>query len=178
MDRRGANTWIVAVLALAVGFLAALVIFGTGDNKTSATVSSTNAATTQTGATTGTAAPGASTTSTTATQPGAAPQSPQATVGSCVDLWNQVNNRTNQTFLVNVLSQQPVRVHVGVTTDVPPKCLVTVVANDGKAYVFPEGGGSTFPYAVAPGSTDGSSLPAAQKTSNALEQSDGTLQAR
>jgi hypothetical protein len=69
-------------------------------------------------------------------------------------------------------------VHVGVTTDVPPECLVTIVANDGKAYVLPEGGGTTFPYAAAPGSTDSSSLPAAQKTSNALEQGDGTLKAR
>src|SRR5918911_3558386 len=125
MERRGANTWIIAVLAIAVGFLAA-------------------------------------------------PQDPTPTVGACVNLWNQSNNRANQTFLVNVMSQQPVRVHVGVTSDVPPQCLVTVVTNDGKAYVFPEGGGSTFPYAAAPGSTDAASLPAAQKTSNALEQRDGT----
>jgi hypothetical protein len=78
-------------------------------------------------------------------------------------------------FLVNIASQQPVRVHVGVTTDVPPECLVTIVANNGDAYTFPEGGGSTYPYAPAPGTTNGSSLPAAQKTSNALEQRDGTL---
>jgi hypothetical protein len=99
-------------------------------------------------------------------------------VGSCVDLWNQANNRGNQTFLVNVMSQQPVRVNVGVTSDVPPKCLITITANNGKSYVFPEGGGTTFPYATVPGATDSSSLPAAQKTSNALEQRDGTLTAR
>jgi hypothetical protein len=168
----GSNTWLVAALAIAVGFLAALLILGGDDNKdTSAAVSSTNATTTQAG-------PGTSTTTTTATQQGSAPQSPEATVPGCINLWNQQNNRGNQTFLVNVASQQAVRVHVGVTTDVPPECLVTIVANDGKAYVLPEGGGATFPYAAAPGSTDSSSLPAAQKTSNALEQGDGTLKAR
>jgi hypothetical protein len=176
MDRRGTNTWIVALLAIAVGFLAALLIFRGDDNKTSATVASTN--TTTTGTTTGTTTPDTSTTTTTATQQGTAPQSPEATVGNCIDLWNDANNRANQTFLVNIMSQQPIRVHVGTTSNVPPECLMTVVANDGKAYVFPEGGGSTFPYAVAPGATDGSSLPAAQKTSNALEQRDGTLTAR
>lgn len=182
MERRGANTWLVAVLAIAVGFLAALLIFGGDDNKnTSATVTSTDSTTTQTGSdtssTTGSAA-GTTTTSTTSTAQGTVPQSPQATVGSCVNLWNQQNNRGNQTFLVNLMTQQPVRVHVGITSDVPPQCLITVVANDGKAYVFPEGGGTTFPYALAPASTDSSSLPAAQKTSNALEQRDGTLRAR
>jgi hypothetical protein len=95
-----------------------------------------------------------------------------------VDLWNQANNRGDQTFLLNVMSQQPIRVHVGVTSDVPPKCLITVVANNGDAYVFPAAGGTTYPYAQAPGRTDGSKLPAAQKTSNALEQRDGTLAAR
>jgi hypothetical protein len=181
MDRRGSNTWIIAVLAIAVGFLAALLIFGKDDNNnTSATVSSTNPTTTQAAApaTTATTTQGAGTTTTTTTQQGAAPQSPQASVGSCVDLWNQSANRPNQTFLVNIMSQQAVRVHVGVTSDVPPQCLITVVANNGDAYVFPEGGGTTFPYATAPGKTDGGSLPPAQKTSNALEQRDGTLAGR
>jgi hypothetical protein len=172
MERRDSNTWLVAALAIGVGFLAALLILGGDDDETtSATVSTTNATTTQAGT-------GTSTTTTTATQQGAAPQSPEASVGGCINLWNQQNNRGNQTFLVNVMSQQPVRVHVGVTSDVPPECLVTVVANDGKAYVFPEGGGSTFPYSTAAGSTDSASLPAAQKTSNALEERDGTLKAR
>jgi hypothetical protein len=181
MERRGANTWLVAVLAIAVGFLAALLILGGDDNEnSSATVSSTNSTTTQAGATnSGTQPAGTSTTSTTtSTAQGTTPQTPDASVGSCVNLWNHVNNRGNQTFLVNVMSQQPIRVHVGTTSSVPPKCLITVVANDGKAYVFPEGGGTTFPYATAPGSTQSSSLPAAQKTSNALEQRDGTLSAR
>lgn len=176
MERRGANTWIIAVLAIAVGFLAALLILGRDDNKnTNATVSTTDATTAQTATGPGTTTSG---TSTTTTQQGTAPQSPQATEASCIDLWNQQNNRANQTFLVNIMSQQAVRVHVGVTSDVPPQCLLTVVANDGKAYVFPEGGGSTFPYATSAGTTDASTLPAAQKISNALEQRDGTLTAR
>jgi hypothetical protein len=158
-----------------------LLLLGGDDNEnTSATVSSTNSTTTQAGSdtTSATVAPGTSTTTTTATQQGSAPQSPEATVAACIDLWNQQNNRGNQTFLANLSSQQPVRVHVGTTSDVPPQCLMTIVANDGKAYVFPEGGGSTFPYATAAGSTDSSTLPPAQKTSNALEEGDGTLKAR
>jgi hypothetical protein len=178
MERRGANTWIVAVLAIAVGFLAALLIFGGDDNSnnTGAVVSQTNTTTTQAGTNSGTNT-GTSTTTTTSTQ-GAAPQDPAPSQQSCVDLWNQVANRPNQTFLVNIMSQQPVRIHVGTTSDVPPQCLVTIVTNDGKAYVFPEGGGSTFPYAAAPGSTDAASLPVAQKISNALEERDGTLKSR
>lgn len=183
MERRGSNTWLVAVLAIAVGFLVALLIFGGDDNNnTSATVSATNQTTTTQAVTTGTstttAAPGSTTSSTTSTAQGTAPSGPTASVQSCIDLWNKPLNRGNQTFLVNVMSQQAVRVHVGATSNVPPQCLVTIVANDGKAYVFPEGGGGTFPYAAAPGATDGASLPAAQKTSNALEQRDGTLTAR
>jgi len=183
MDRRGSNTWLVAALALAVGFLAALLIFGGNDNNdSSATVSQTTAAAAGTGTgteTTQTATtPGTTTTSTTTTATGTTPASPQATEASCLDLWNQSTNRTNQVFLVNVMTRQAVRVHVGTTSDVPPKCLVTVVANDGNAYVFPEGGGTAFPFAQVPGSTPSSSLPSGQRISNALEQRDGTLAAR
>jgi hypothetical protein len=177
MERRGPNTWLVAVLAIAVGFLAALLILGRDDTKnSSATVSNgTTVATTTTAAAPVTTA---ETTTTSTTDAAPAPQSPAASVPACISLWNQPTNRSAQVFLVNVASQQPVRVHVGATTDVPPECLVTIVANNGDAYTFPEGGGSTYPYAPAPGTTNGSSLPAAQKTSNALEQRDGTLTAR
>jgi hypothetical protein len=176
MERRGSNTWLVAVLALAVGFLAAVLILGTDDSKnTSAAVSNeTTVATTTSGTTPGTA--GTTTTSTTTATP--APQSPAASVPACISLWNQPNNRGAQVFLVNIAARQPIRVHVGVTTDVPPECLVTIVANNGDAYSFPEGGGTTYPYAPAPGTTSSSSLPAAQKTSNALEERDGTLTER
>jgi hypothetical protein len=178
MDRRGSNTWLVAVLAIAVGFLAAALILGTGDSKnTSAAVSNeTTVATSPSPTTPGTTA--ATTTTSTTTEVTPAPQSPAASVPACISLWNQPTNRGAQVFLVNIASQQPVRVHVGVTTDVPPECLVTIVANNGDAYTFPEGGGTTYPYAQAPGTTSSSSLPAAQKTSNALEQRDGTLKER
>lgn len=181
MERRGANTWLVAGLALGVGFLAAWLIFGRGDNTNSAaTVATPTAPASGTGtvaATTSTTTSGTTTTTTTSPQ-AAAPQDPQPSVGNCINLWNQANNRGNQTFLANVMAQQPVRVHVGVTSDVPPECLITVVTNGGDGYVFPEGGGTTYPYAQAPGRSDSSSLPAAQKISNALEQRDGTLAAR
>src|SRR3954452_25087922 len=177
MEGRGSNTWLVAALALAVGFLGALLILGGKDNEnTSATVSQT-ASTTMTDSPGASAQPGTTTAAPGVTSTGQAPATPPATTSSCIDLWNQTNNRGNQTFLVNVMSQQPIRVHVGVTTDVPPECLVTVVGNNGDAYVFPEGGGSTFPYAASPGKTDSGSLSTEQKTSNALEQRDGTLAA-
>ncbi|HEX4734933.1 MAG TPA: hypothetical protein VH247_11000 [Thermoleophilaceae bacterium] len=181
MERRQAPTWLVAVLAVAVGFLAALLIFGGNDSSDNAgaTIATTGATTQAPGTATTTTNSGTSTTSTTtSTAQGTTPASPDATVGNCLNLWNQTNNRGDQTFLVNVMSQQPVRVHVGQTSDVPPQCLITIVTNDGKAYVFPEGGGTTFPYAPAPGATDAGSLPAAQKISNALEQRDGTLAPR
>jgi hypothetical protein len=173
MERRGSNTWLVAVLALAVGFLIALLIFRGNDDNTSATVSATTATTAA-----GTTSTPTTSTTTSSTTQAAAPQDPQASVSSCINLWNQPLNRGDQTLLVNIMAHQPVRVHVGVTSDVPPKCLVTIVANNGDAYVFPEGGGSTYPYAQSAAKTDAGTLPAAQKTSNALEQRDGTLAAR
>jgi hypothetical protein len=181
MERRGSNTWLVAGLAIAVGFLAALLIFGRDPStKTSATIAPGTTAVTEpvatTGTTTTTTGPnGATTSTTTAQQPAATPQSPQATPASCIDLWNQPANRGPQTFLVNVASQQPVRVNVGTTTDVPPQCLVTIVANNGDVYTYPEGGGTTFPYATSPGRTTSKELPVEQKNANALDQRDGTL---
>jgi hypothetical protein len=176
MERRGSNTWLVAALAIAVGFLAALLILGNKDDNNNA--SATVATTATTTSSTATGDSGTTTTSQTTTSgSNVTPQSPEATVPSCISLWNQANNRGAQTFLINIASQQPVRVHVGATSDVPPECLVTIIANNGDAYTFPEGGGTTFPYAIAPGKTTGASLPAAQRTANALEERDGTLKA-
>jgi hypothetical protein len=180
MERRGPNTWIVAVLAIAVGFLAALLIVR-GTNNDNSTVSATTAATATTTSGTTTAAAGTGTTTTSTTTTGGqsgAPADPQPSTGSCVNLWNQPTNRGDQVFLVNVMAHQPIRVHVGVTSDVPPRCLITVVANNGDAYVFPSAAGTTYPYAQAPGATDSKTLAPAQKISNALEQRDGTLSAR
>jgi hypothetical protein len=177
MERRGNNTWLIAALAVAVGFLIAVLIFNGNDNKnSSATVSSTTATATTTAAQAGTTT--ATSTATTVIPQGAAPQDPQPSVGACINLWNEATNRGDQTLLVNFMVHQPVRVHVGVTSDVPPKCEVTVVGNDGNAWVFPEGGGTTYPYVQSPSQTQASTLAAAQKISNALEQRDGTLTAR
>jgi hypothetical protein len=176
MERRGSNTWLVAALAVAVGFLVALLVFGGNDSsKSSATVSTTTATTTtaaQAGTTTTTG------TATTAVPQSSAPQDAQPSVGACINLWNEATNRGDQTLLVNFMAHQPVRVHVGLTSNVPPKCEITVVGNDGNAWVFAEGGGTTYPYAQAPAQTQASTLPAEQKISNALEQRDGTLSAR
>jgi len=157
----------LAVLAAAViGFLLALVLFG-GDDDGSTTASAT--ATTTTGQT-ATTAP-----TTTASTPATTPQQHGVSVQECIQLWNQANNRGAQVFLVNIASQQPIRVHVGESSAKPPECLITVIANNGDAFTFPEGGGTTFPYAPAPGRTTGKDLPEAQRTQNALEQGDGTL---
>ena len=177
MERRGSNTWLIAALAIAVGFLAALLLFGGDDDADTADGTVTTATeTTQTAGTGGT-----TTTTTTGAGTGTAEATPGttgATVAGCIALWNQQNNRGAQTFLVNIASQQPVRVHVGETPGTPPECLITVVADNGDAYTFAEGGGTTFPYAQAPSRTSSASLPAEQRTANALEQRDGTLEAR
>ena len=175
MESRGAPTWLVAVLAVAVGFLAALLIFGGGDNNAATVGSDITTSSEIPGAT---VAPATTTTTTVTTGQQATPATPERSVGTCINLWDQPNNRGNQTFLVNVFSQTPVRVNVRVTTDVPPKCEVTVVTNAGDAYVFPESSGTNFPYAIAPGAVQASTLPADRKTTNALEQSDGTLKSR
>src|SRR5437879_742335 len=132
MERRGSNTWLIAALAIAVGFLAALLILRGGDNNnTSATVGSTSTSTRTSTVASGTTTSGTTTTrptstSTTTANPGA-PEDPQPTVQNCVNLWNGQLNRGDQIFLVNVMSQQPIRVHVGETSDTPPKCEITVV---------------------------------------------------
>jgi hypothetical protein len=177
MNRGGANPWLIGAVGLVVGFLAAVVIVGDkGKTKTVAeTVTSTQTTVTPSTTTPATTTPGttspttAGTTPTTTTSTG--PDS-----ASCITLWNQPANRGNQVFLVNVMSQQAVRVNVGATATSPAKCLVTVVENSGPAYVFPQG--TTLPYEQTTGTTPGDSLPAAQKISNALEQRDGTLQSR
>ena len=181
MERERPNSWIwLAVLLAAVaGFVIALVLFG-NDNGKNAAVVTTNGTTAATATTsTGTIAPQGATsaTTTTTTAPSTAPTQAPPTVDSCIALWNQSNNRGAQTDMVNLAARQPIRVHVGSTSVVPPKCLITVIANDGSAYVFPEAGGTTYPYAPAPSQTTGGSLPDAQRQANALEQRDGTLKA-
>lgn len=175
MERRdGIQVGLAIVAAAVIGFVVALLAFGKDDNSKNAAATSSTSAT----ATTATTDTNGQTTSSTTTAPATTPETQPVDTASCINLWDQPNNRGAQTFLINVASQQPVRVHVGETTDVPPKCLVTIVANNGDAYVFPAAGGTTYPFAPAGGKTSASSLPAAQKTENALEQRDGTLQAR
>jgi hypothetical protein len=160
----------LAVLAAAViGFLLAMVLFG-GDHD-----GSTNASATETTTTTTTGQPGTTAPATTASTTLTTPQQHGVSVQECIQLWNQANNRGAQVFLANIASQQPIRVHVGESSANPPECLVTVIANNGDAFTFPEGGGTTYPYAPAPGRTTGKDLPEAQRTQNALEQADGTL---
>jgi hypothetical protein len=94
---------------------------------------------------------------------------------SCLALWNEPNNRAAQTFMANIASNQAVRINVGASAQVPPKCLVTVIGNNGDVSTFAEGGGTTFPYAPSPGRGKLEDLPASQRQQNALEQPDGTL---
>ncbi|MFL5894290.1 MAG: hypothetical protein ACJ76Z_04150 [Thermoleophilaceae bacterium] len=175
MERRdGLQIGLAIVAAAAIGFVVALLAFGRNDSNNNAAGTSLQTTTTTTTSGQGTTTTATNTASTTSTTP----QTAGGTPASCIELWNQPANRGAQTFLANLASRQPVRVHAGTTTDAPPKCLITVIANNGNAYVFPEGGGTTYPYAPAPSQTSDSTLPPAQKTENALEQRDGTLEAR
>jgi hypothetical protein len=178
MRRLDVQTGTALIAALAAGFLIALAIFGTGSDNTTTTV--TAAATTGATAPVTTTVTGVTETTTTAGTTGTTttPVSPQPSTVGCIRLWNQATNRAAQTFMTTIASQQPVRIHVGRTTEVPPKCLVTVLANDGSAYVFSEGGGQTYPYTPTPSRTTSAALPASQRKANALERRDGTLQAR
>jgi hypothetical protein len=178
VTRNDANTALLVIAALVIGFLVALLVFRDDDGGNAAvTGATTGTPATSTTTTSGTAA-GTSTTQTTTSGAASTPTSGAATIGDCINLWNQPSNRGAQTFLINIASQQPVRVHVGETSDVPPQCLITIVGSGGDAWIFPEGGGSTYPYAPAPSRETASELPSEQRKSNALEQRDGTLTQR
>lgn len=171
-DNRGLQLALAVIAAAAVGFVIALVAFNNDDNgdNASATVSQT----TSTAATTTTDGQTSTTTATTGPT-GPAPTQRTADFDSCLGLWNEATNRAAQTFLANIASNQAVRINVGTSAQVPPECLVTLIANNGDVYTFAEGGGTTFPYAPSPGRGELDGLPAAQRTQNALEQPDGTL---
>jgi hypothetical protein len=181
MGRTNTQVAFAVLLAAIAGFVIALVAFGNDNGKNAAVVTTngtTTTAATTTSATAGTApATQSSVTTTTTSNPATTPTTGPPTVSDCISLWNQANNRGAQLSLVNLAARQPIRVHVGDTSEVPQKCLITVIANDGNAYVFSGAGGTTYPYAQAPSQTSGSALPAEQRTTNALEQRDGTLEA-
>jgi cytoskeletal protein RodZ len=164
---------LAVIAAAAVGFVIALVAFNNDDNgdNASATVSQTTSSTT----TAPTATAPTSTTTSTTGPTGPAPTQAVADFDACLELWNQPNNRAAQTFMANIASNQAVRINVGTTAEVPPKCLVRVIANNGDVYTFAEGGGATFPYAPSPGRGKLEDLSASQRRQNALEQPDGTL---
>jgi hypothetical protein len=181
--RRDFQLGLALVAAAAIGFAVALLALNKNDSTSTSAVVTTSGATsgtvvTSTTATTGTAGATTSTTTTTATGTVTAPQTQPPTTATCVQLWNTPANRGAKTSLRTIASQQPVRVHVGETAEVPARCLVTVIANNGDAYIYTEGGGATYPYAPQPSRTTAASLPPAQRAANALEQGDGTLQAR
>ena len=175
MERRDIQIGLGVIAAAAIGFAIALLVTGGGSDKASNAVVTTNGTTSAPPAT-GPTGPTAQTTTTTTPGQTTTPATPEAATANCIALWNAPANRGAQTFLINIASQQPVRVHVGQSAEVPPRCLVTVVGNNGDAYVFPAGGGTTYPYVPGTSRTDSSTLPAEQRTSNALEQRDGTLQ--
>jgi hypothetical protein len=169
VERRDVQIGLAVIGAAVIGFAIALLVTGGGSDKTGSAVATTNGTITTTTSVAPATGPTGATGQTT-------PTTPTPTTASCIALWNEPANRGAQTFLINIASQQPIRVHVGESAEVPPKCLVTVVGNNGDAYVFPEGGGTAYPYSPGVGRTESSTLPAAQRTSNALEQRDGTLQ--
>lgn len=172
-DNRGLQIALAVIAAAAIGFVIALVAFNNNDNadNASATVSQTTATTT--------AATTTGQTTTAVTGPtgptGPAPTQRAADFDACLGLWNEPTNRAAQTFLANIASNQAVRINIGQSAQVPPKCLVTVIGNNGEVSTFAEGGGTTFPYSPSPGRGNLNDLPPAQRKQNALEQPDGTL---
>jgi hypothetical protein len=168
-DNRGFQVALAVIAAAAIGFLIALIAFGNDDNGSN--VNATVSQTTTSGPTAGTTTQNGTTTTVTVTTP----TDPLPTVAGCIDLWNEPGNNAARTFMANLAASQAVRVHVGVTAQTPPECLVTVISNDGTVATFPEGGGRTFPYNPTPGRTTVDQIPATQRTQNALEQPDGTL---
>jgi hypothetical protein len=176
MRRRDLQVGLAVLIAAALGFVVALILLRDDSTKNAAAVVTTNGTVTTTTATTTTTTPPGTTAVTTTTA--TTPRDMLPTTASCVALWNEPANSAARLSLRTIASSQPVRVHVGQSADVPPECLITVIANNGDAYIYAEGGGATYPYAPQPGKTTSSSLHPEQRTANALEQGDGSLQAR
>jgi hypothetical protein len=171
MPERQVNAGVVlgALLALGLGVLIGYVIWGGSDTET-VTVTSTAATTAATTLpTTGT------TTTTTGTTTDRVPVSPQPTITGCISLWNRANNTAAQNFLRLREQEQAVRIHVGATAETPPKCLVTLIANDGTVFRFAEGGGTTFPYAPTPSRGRVEELTSTDRNVNAVAEPNGQL---
>ena len=179
MEKRDLQVVIAVVLAGIVGFALAALLMNDDDTEPvvepAATTVQTAPGTTTVTATTETAPPATETTTTPDRVPGAAEP---PTVASCLELWNRDNNGTPQSFLADVQNRQAVRVNVAASTQVPPKCLVTVIANDGTAYRFTEGAGQAFPYAPQPARLRLADLTAEQRETDALAEPGGKLTAR
>lgn len=174
-DRRGgAQVGVAIVVAAAIGFLIALLVFGNDDEGTNVSATVETTATTGTTGATGPATTTQNGTTTTVTV--TTPTQGAPSVGDCINLWNRETNKSAQTFLADIVANQAVRVNVGRTAQVPPECLITVIANDGNVYSFAEGGGATFPYNPTPARTKLEDIPPPQREQNALEQPGGTLQ--
>jgi hypothetical protein len=177
MGNRNAQVAIVAVLAAVVGFAVAALVLGdnssTPADQTGAAVTDVQPQPTQT-----VVQPTGTDTTATTTQPDVVPVDDVPSVATCIEIWNSANNTTPRDFLQTLQAEQAVRVNVGASNQVPPKCLVTIIANDGNVYRFPEGGGKSFPYTPEPGRADLAQLTPQERKANALAEPDGTLTAR
>lgn len=173
MERRDVQVVIAVILAGIVGFgLATLLI---NDDDATVEPAATTVQTASPTATATTTQTDPATTTTTDNVPG--PAEPP-TVASCVRIWNQDNNTAPQSFLADLQNRQAVRVNVGASSQVPPKCLISLIANDGTVYRFTEGAGQTFPYSPQPSRLRLADLSAAERETDALPESGGKLTPR
>ena len=179
MESRDVQVVIAVILAGIVGFGLAVFLMNDDDDAEPAagTAATTVQQTTSTTGTTATA-PTTTTTTTTQTETNGVPSAQPPTDPTCIQLWNRANNAAPQAFLADLQNRQAVRVNVGSTAQVPKKCLVTVIANDGNVYRFTEGAAAAFPYAPRPARLQSSALTPEERATDALPETGGRLSPR
>ena len=181
MEKRDVQVVIAVILAGITGFALATFLMDDDDEPTVQTAAIEEPGQTTTATTTSTPTSTAAeptTPGTTETPAGEVPATAPPTDASCIGLWNRANNSSPQAFVVDLQNRQAVRVNVGATAAAPPKCLVTVIANDGSVYRFTEGAAAAFPYSPRPARLQSASLSAKERETDALPSENGMLSPR
>jgi len=176
MESRDVQVVIAVILAGIVGFALATLLMDDDDEPAVDTVATTVQPTTATTPPPTGTTPTATTPAPTGTDQVPTEEAPND--ASCIELWNQENNTSPQAFVADLQNRQAIRVNVGATAQAPPKCLVTIIANDGSVYRFTEGAGRAFPYSPRPTRLQSSALSAEERQTDALSEEGGRLSAR
>lgn len=178
MESRDVQVVIAVILAGIVGFGLAVFLMSDDDAEPAAGTTVTTAQPTTTTTATTTTPTTTATTTTTQTGTDRVPATQPPSDPTCIQLWNRSNNTAPQAFLADLQNRQAVRVNVGSTAQVPKKCLVTVIANDGAVYRFTEGAAAAFPYSPRPVRMESSALSAEDRATDALPETGGRLSPR